>query len=518
MNNKELFEQSARKILSTNQLEGVMKLHNVLFENQSPEQMAETVADAVKDAVDDAVDTAANDQVIKDVAETNPSRISPEDQVKLESLFESMNDDEKMAFLEGLDDQQVQVLMEGPWTWAKNMFTKAGRSANRVNKFGNLSRKEAELSAKMDQAMNLNPYMLSKKNAKKIDQLNSELGKVRTNMNDMRAKAMGTPEFDKLTETGLKNGSKNFNVNEIEKMKGNLEQMKANVEGEMNKKFAEIDKAYEDAVANYTEKLKLKTIQQNTYNKKVNEFLKARNEARAKVADAYEPQLAEFNSRIGEFNNSINMAKKEASFGQGFNRGHNNGTNHPFSGYQNAPQYGQFGIPAYANVGKPVSLNTLINHIPILGTINKIRIGAWAGLKAVISAGTLGALGYGAYTVWDYFKKPDELDATLGDDDGTTTENVKKVLYVLAGGAAGNIGARFLGFNSTTGKTVGTLLGAALVGYFMYLNGGDEKKAVELLDTYNNASEADQSAINEALQIDGYAELLQQMYDGKNAD
>lgn len=105
----------------------------------------------------------------------------------------------------------------------------------------------------------------------------------------------------------------------------------------------------------------------------------------------------------------------------------------------------------------------------------------------------------------------------LGNGDGKTIDNVKKVLYILGGGAAGNIGARFLGFNRTTGKTVGTLLGAALVAYFMYLNGGDEEAATELLDTYNNASPIDQAAINEALDIPGYADSLKKMFDASDA-
>ena len=43
MDNKQLFKQSAGKILSRNQLEGVMRLHNAIFEGVSPEQVADTV-------------------------------------------------------------------------------------------------------------------------------------------------------------------------------------------------------------------------------------------------------------------------------------------------------------------------------------------------------------------------------------------------------------------------------------------------------------------------------------------
>ena len=96
-----------------------------------------------------------------------------------------------------------------------------------------------------------------------------------------------------------------------------------------------------------------------------------------------------------------------------------------------------------------------------------------------------------------------------GNNNNSVADTVKKVLFILGGGAAGNIGARFLGFNSTTGKTVGTLLGAALVAYFMFLNGGDEENAKEMLDEYNNASDTDRQAINEALDINGLGEALQ---------
>lgn len=63
MNNKQLFEQSASKILSKNQLEGVMKLHNALFECGQEEMVADTVANAVVDAVRDSVDEVAEEQV-----------------------------------------------------------------------------------------------------------------------------------------------------------------------------------------------------------------------------------------------------------------------------------------------------------------------------------------------------------------------------------------------------------------------------------------------------------------------
>ena len=90
---------------------------------------------------------------------------------------------------------------------------------------------------------------------------------------------------------------------------------------------------------------------------------------------------------------------------------------------------------------------------------------------------------------------------------------MKKVIAILAGGVAGRIAAKFIGFDSTTGKNVGTLLGAVLVAYFMYLNGGDEDNAKEMLSEFNNASDTDQEAIKEALNIPGFAKQLQEVFN-----
>ena len=122
MDNKQLFKQSAGKILSRNQLEGVMRLHNAIFEGVSPEQVADSVADAVKDAVEDSLDSIADQQVADDVSEVSPITISPEDQIRLESLIGSMSENEMVAFFESLDDQQVQILTEGLGSWIGSGF------------------------------------------------------------------------------------------------------------------------------------------------------------------------------------------------------------------------------------------------------------------------------------------------------------------------------------------------------------------------------------------------------------
>lgn len=528
MNNKQLFEQSAGKILSANQLEGVMKLHNALFEGQTAEQTAETVATAVKDAVDDAVDTAANEQVIQDVAETSSPKMSLEDQQDLKTLVESMSDNEQIAFLESLDDQQMQILMEGPWTWVKNLFTKAGRSANRLNKFTNLAKKDADLSSRLDKVMGIDPYLLSKKNAKKADKLIQKSNNIRTKMNDLKYKAASKSgkEYDEMINAGLNNGSRNFTAKELEAAKEKLVKSKDALTNEMNEKLSSIDTKYQENLTRLEERNRVSPYKD--YNRRLNDVLKQRQDARAEVLNEYNPRINELNNSINGFDRNINLAQKEAA---GFNSGVN------FGGHPGRSQFGdrlyaermnkkfgrtpagmfvdEYGRPMWSTFARPGGLNSLINAIPVIGTINKARIGLWSMFTGALKLGTIGALGYGGYKIYDFFSKPEELDSVLGDDDGTTMENVKKVLYVLAGGAAGNVGARFLGFNSTTGKTVGTLLGAVLVAYFMFLNGGDEEKATELLDEYNNADEADQQAINEALQLDGLGEALQELYNAR---
>jgi hypothetical protein len=147
-----------------------------------------------------------------------------------------------------------------------------------------------------------------------------------------------------------------------------------------------------------------------------------------------------------------------------------------------------------------------------MGKISTALIGSWTAFKAALGLGAVGALGYGGYKVYDFFTKPHELDLNIGDGDGRIPKNVKTVLGLLAGGIGGRVVAKFLGFNSTTGKNVASLLGAVLVAYFMFLNNGDEENAKEMLSEYNNASSTEQEAIEEALNFKGLAAELEQLY------
>lgn len=146
-----------------------------------------------------------------------------------------------------------------------------------------------------------------------------------------------------------------------------------------------------------------------------------------------------------------------------------------------------------------------------MGKISTALIGAWHAVKLAFAGGVIGALTYGGYKLYDFFTRPNEIDIDWADG-GDTKSTLLKALAVLAGGAGGNIAARLLGFNGTAGKTVGTLAGALLVAYFMFLNGGDEDNAKEMLQEYSNASDEDRELINEALEIPEYAEALKKMY------
>lgn len=147
-----------------------------------------------------------------------------------------------------------------------------------------------------------------------------------------------------------------------------------------------------------------------------------------------------------------------------------------------------------------------------MGKISTALIGSWHAFKAALGLGAIGALGYGGYKVYDFFTKPQELDMNIGDAEGRIPKNAQIVIGLLAGGIGGRVVAKFLGFNSTTGKNVASLLGAVLVAYFMFLNNGDEENAKEMLAEYNNASSTDKKAIEEALDFEGLGEQLKQAY------
>lgn len=553
MNNKQLFEQSAGKILSRNQLEGVMRLHNALFEGENPEQVAETVADAVKDAVDDSLDAIADQQVADDVSEVSSITVSPEDKIRLESLFGSMSDDERVAFFESLDDQQVQILTEGLGSAVKtffNFFTKEGRKANRFDKYSKLSKKDAAMTSQLDKFRNQNN--ISSKTANKLDKLMSKRDKTRQKMNDIKYKASKDPaEYQRLEQEGLKNGSRNISQETMDAEKTRFVTERDNALNSVEQKYRpqldalEKQKAQrlqelndsENALKDLLEKERKApgTVPQLQIDEAKRRVTTARgnvtrnstnyNTAQANYNAEREAINQRFEPHINDMDNRINMARQDAG---GFTHGTNgarvnngnvgaaaagaNGASNGMNGQFNNPFNNPYTNPYTNPYLNPEMWKRFTRRFSTMGKISTALIGSWTAFKAALGLGAVGALGYGGYKVYDFFTKPQELDLNIGDGDGRIPKNVKTVLGLLAGGIGGRVVAKFLGFNSTTGKNVGSLLGAVLVAYFMFLNNGDEENAKEMLAEYNNASSTEQEAIEEALNFKGLASELEKLY------
>lgn len=541
MNNKQLFEQSAGKILSRNQLEGVMRLHNSLFEGVNPKQVADTVADAVKDAVDDSLDAVADQQVADDVSEVSSTTVSPEDQIRLESLLGSMSDNERVAFFESLDEQQVQILTEGLGSAVKtffNFFTKEGRKANRFDKYSKLSKKDAAMTSQLDKFKNHN--YLSSKTASKLDNLMSKRDKVRQQMNDVKLKASKDPaEFERLEREALKNGSLNLKTETMVAEKTRLVTERDNALNAVEQKYRTKLDALEKQNAQKIQEL---TDSETAFKSLVEKEQKAPgtvpqlqiDEAKKKVATArrnvnsnnktYTTAQANYNAEreainqrfdphINDMDNRINMSRQDAgnftygSHSSRFNNASAGGANGARDGMN-----GQFNNPFANPYTNPYMWRTFTRKFSTIGKISTALIGSWHAFKAALGLGAIGAMGYGGYKLYDFFTKSHELDLNIGDGDGRIPKNVKTVIGLLAGGIGGRCVAKFLGFDSTTGKTVGTLLGAVLVAYFMFLNNGDEENAKEMLTEYNNASSTDKEAIEEALNFKGLAAELEELY------
>lgn len=541
MDNKQLFEQSAGKILSRNQLEGVMRLHNALFEGVNPEQVADTVADAVKDAVEDSLDSIADQQVADDVSEVSSITFSPEDQIRLESLFGTMSDDERVAFFESLDEQQVQILTEGLGSAVKtffNFFTKEGRKTNRFNKYSKLSKKDAALTSRLDKFKNHND--LNSRTANKLDKLMSKRDKTRQKMNEVKLKASKDPgEFERLEQEALKNGSINLRPETMEAEKARLLTDKNNALNTVEQKYrTQIDALEkqktqrlqelndsEKALKDLIEKeqnapgtvpaLQIDNAKQRvaTARRNVNNNNRRYNTAQANYNAEREAINNRFDPHINDMDNRINMSRQDAgNFTYGTNRARVNNAN---VGGVTAGANGarnDMNRPFATPYAYPEMWSSFTRRFSTMGKIRRALIGSWRAFKTALGLGVIGTIVYGGYKLYDFFTKPQELDLNIGDADGRIPMNVKTVIGLLAGGIGGRCVAKFIGFDSTTGKNVGSLLGAVLVAYFMFLNNGDEENAKEMLAEYNNASSTEQEAIEEALDFKGLGAELEKLY------
>ena len=560
MNNKQLFEQSASKILSKNQLEGVMKLHNALFECGQEELVADTVANAVVDAVRDSVDEVAEEQVdnvVDDAVESAPSiEIVPADRARLESLIDSMSDKEKQIFFESLDDQQVQVLMEGrvgALTKFLNFFTKAGRKANRLDKFDKLASKDADLTNKWLNLSKIGDGNLNSKNASDLRKLGMQRDAVRQQMNDMRFKAGkgDGSELKEMDKIARQNKSFNFNAEQLEGFKADeLAKAKKAYNTSINKAQATLNNDAEVQALEQQRKTALENIKNNqnltqldrdaaikNANKEFDEKI-ANTQAMKNYNNSVNKATTKFNDNTQAIKNKyqthIDDAYERAGGFDGFNGTSNVGRGSRYRGtgrYNQGPFGNPYGYPPYMN---PEAWGQFTGKFSTMRKVARGLVGSYKAFMAALKLGALGVLGIGAYKVYSIFSNPEEIDAANsgsfggifggskggsnsgsngGEEEGSTLDTVKKVIAVLGGGVAGNVIARFMGFDNTTGKTVGTLLGAALMAYFMFLNGGDEENAKEMLDEYNNATPKDKQIINEALDIPGLGEALQSLYD-----
>ena len=560
MNNKQLFEQSASKILSKNQLEGVMKLHNALFECGQEEMVADTVANAVVDAVRDSVDEVAEEQVdnvvddaVDNSVESAPSiEIVPADRARLESLIDSMSDKEKQMFFESLDDQQVQVLMEGrvgALTKFLNFFTKAGRKANRLDKFEKLASKDADLTNKWLNLSKIGDGNLNSKNASDLRKLGMKRDAVRQQMNDMRFKAGkgDGSELKEMDKIARQNKSFNFNAEQLEGFKADeLAKAKKAYNTSINKAQATLNNDAEVQALEQQRKTALENIKNNqnltqldrdaaikNANKEFDEKI-ANTQAMKNYNNSVNKATAKFNDNTQAIKNKyqthLDDAYERAGGFDGFNGTSNVGRGSRYRGtgrYNQGPFGSPYGYPPYMN---PEAWGQFTGKFSTMRKVARGLVGSYKAFMAALKLGALGVLGIGAYKVYSIFSNPEEIDAANsgsfggifggsnsgsngGEEEGSTLDTVKKVIAVLGGGVAGNVIARFMGFDNTTGKTVGTLLGAALMAYFMFLNGGDEENAKEMLDEYNNATPKDKQIINEALDIPGLGEALQSLYD-----
>lgn len=231
----------------------------------------------------------------------------------------------------------------------------------------------------------------------------------------------------------------------------------------------------------------------------------------------YKIRMAKEEGRYGAYGPS---AANSATINNGAANVGRNGRNNPFN--QRTTNRGNVGAAPQGNpfpggidpriFTNPNMWRMFTRKFSTMGKITSGLIGAWHALKLAFAGGVIGGLTYGGYKLYDFFTRPDEIDIDWADGSSDTKSTLLKALAVLAGGVGGNIAARLFGFNGTAGKTVGTLAGALLIAYFMFLNGGDEDNAKEMLQEYSNASDEDRELINEALEIPEYAEALKKMY------
>lgn len=559
MTKKEQFEHDAEKIMSVAQLEAVMMIHSAIFEGPEDallraagtavvKDTVEKVVDGVKDAVNSAVSDAVSDTV--DSADDKSD--SPEcqgdcvqkpcdgDAAELTEAMKGMSDEDIRGFLESLDPNDREILMEGvlgtvlkgmgkavkfvrpaiskalpeiekfggklkgdlasAFSALKNSpaFSKDARNANILDKF---SKNTNELNI----LRQLNP---TARTAKRMSELSKENEALSASINNTLANATrkgNTKAIDDLVASSARKNASSISPLLANK---NLAAKQAAKDALMKEKTA----ALKDIDGQIAEKSQLLDINSGTAEedeiKKELIALKTQrvgiesewNKNNADAVSKLDEEIKEAGHFAGHQPNNVGVDATRATMNG------NGGQAYPMNGQQSGDMNALLNASrgTMMNIGgntyirtkdgiKNIGLiNNIISKVPFIGSINKARIATKTAYPILSKAVILGGIGAGGY----YALKPNDAS---GEGSGII-ENVAKAAAVIGAGYVGYKGAEALGCGSG-GKTIGALAGSAVVAYLVWLNDGDEKKGNDMYNALSNLPLDQQAVASKALGI-----------------
>lgn len=563
MTKKEQFEHDAEKIMSVAQLEAVMMIHSAIFEGPEDallraagtavmKDTVEKVVDGVKDAVNSAVSDAVSDTV--DSADDKSD--SPEcqgdcvqkpydgDAAELTEAMKGMSDEDIRGFLESLDPNDREILMEGvlgtvlkgmgkaakfvrpaisktlpeiekfggkfkgglasAFSALKNSpaFSKDARNANILDKF---SKNTNELNI----LRQLNPTAST---AKRMSELAKENEALSASINNTLAKATrkgNTKAIDDLVASSARKNASSISPLLANK---NLAAKQAAKDALMKEKSA----ALKDIDGQIAEKSQLFDINSGTsegdaIKKELNALKTQRvgiesewNKNNADAVSKLDEEIKEAGHFAGHQPNNVGVDATRATMnGNGMGTF---GQAYPVNGQQSGDMNALLNASrgTMMNIGgntyirtkdgiKNIGLiNNIISKVPFIGSINKARIATKTAYPILSKAVILGGIGAGGY----YALKPNDAS---GEGSGII-ENVAKAAAVIGAGYVGYKGAEALGCGSG-GKTIGALAGSAVVAYLVLLNDGDEKKGNDMYNALSNLPLDQQAVASNALGI-----------------
>lgn len=559
MTKKEQFEHDAEKIMSVAQLEAVMMIHSAIFEG--PEDallraagtavMKDTV-EKVVDGVKDAVNAAVSDAVSDTVDSADDKSDSPEcqgdcvqkpcdgDAAELTEAMKGMSDEDIRGFLESLDPNDREILMEGvlgtvlkgmgkaakfvrpaiskalpeiekfggklkgdlasAFSALKNSpaFSKDARNANILDKF---SKNTNELNI----LRQLNP---TARTAKRMSELSKENEALSASINNTLANATrkgNTKAIDDLVASSARKNASSISPLLANK---NLAAKQAAKDALMKEKTA----ALKDIDGQIAEKSQLLDINSGTAEedeiKKELIALKTQrvgiesewNKNNADAVSKLDEEIKEAGHFAGHQPNNVGVDATRATMNG------NGGQAYPMNGQQSGDMNALLNARrgTMMNIGgntyirtkdgiKNIGLiNNIISKVPFIGSINKARIATKTAYPILSKAVILGGIGAGGY----YALKPNDAS---GEGSGII-ENVAKAAAVIGAGYVGYKGAEALGCGSG-GKTIGALAGSAVVAYLVWLNDGDEKKGNDMYNALSNLPLDQQAVASKALGI-----------------